>query len=408
MIQIIGRSSGSDVVIPDPTISGMHAQLIVDEMGDVYINDLNSTNGTFVNDQRISGSVKLFKGDKLRLGKANFLWEHHIQDLASPKEVVGSIGQGVPVSDHPKKGARNWVLFLVSFLIIAGAAAIFFWINERQTAQGVSKGGTAEDKNGSNGSQNENSNENSTQSKTEVTYDLSCMKDDGDLGTVDVINTGSEIQDEMINVLGPEVTPAEEMQAGEMAKEDFSRSPGLRSNDRLQRILNRLVSKLGPSPYSYEIYEVRIDEINAFTIGAKIFVATGMLNFVRSDDELAGVIGHEIYHNELGHIKKKLQIDRTARGTLGDDFGQMATEMHGFFTTPFNQKDEAYCDLHGIDLVLKAGYDPCGTVGIWERMASMEGDFNVGENMLRSHPFGEKRMQCSHHHLQSNYQQSCD
>src|SRR6266545_7455953 len=64
---VIGRDLGADVVIPDSDISGKHAALVLVD-GGIAVEDLGSTGGTFVNDQRVRGSYKLEAGDRIRLG----------------------------------------------------------------------------------------------------------------------------------------------------------------------------------------------------------------------------------------------------------------------------------------------------------------------------------------------------
>lgn len=67
----IGRSSGNDVIISDPTVSSNHAILTIDTAGGtpVYtIKDLNSTNGTYINDERLIGERKIVTSDTIRLG----------------------------------------------------------------------------------------------------------------------------------------------------------------------------------------------------------------------------------------------------------------------------------------------------------------------------------------------------
>ncbi len=63
----IGRSPQNDIVINNPHLSRQHARLI--RQKDVYLlEDLDSTNGTFVNDRRITHAVLLQPGDRIRLG----------------------------------------------------------------------------------------------------------------------------------------------------------------------------------------------------------------------------------------------------------------------------------------------------------------------------------------------------
>jgi hypothetical protein len=73
----LGRSEANDVVIPESTISAFHAFIQIDEDGNLLLQDMNSTNGSFVNGQRVpdqdSGEpVPLRSGDRVRLGSMDF------------------------------------------------------------------------------------------------------------------------------------------------------------------------------------------------------------------------------------------------------------------------------------------------------------------------------------------------
>lgn len=68
----IGRDPGNDVVLPSPGVSRFHAQ--VQRVGQRYrVEDLRSSNGTFVNDQRIEGQVWLKPDDTIRVGQYRFV-----------------------------------------------------------------------------------------------------------------------------------------------------------------------------------------------------------------------------------------------------------------------------------------------------------------------------------------------
>jgi pSer/pThr/pTyr-binding forkhead associated (FHA) protein len=64
---VLGRSSGANLVLDDEFASGRHAQ-IVPVGADWYIEDLGSTNGTFVKREKITGPVKLGTGQTVRIG----------------------------------------------------------------------------------------------------------------------------------------------------------------------------------------------------------------------------------------------------------------------------------------------------------------------------------------------------
>src|SRR3954470_18075533 len=68
---LIGRTSeGFGSLNGDPEISRRHAQISRTPEGRLYISDLGSTNGTFVNGERISGSAWLNPGDVVKLGQS--------------------------------------------------------------------------------------------------------------------------------------------------------------------------------------------------------------------------------------------------------------------------------------------------------------------------------------------------
>jgi len=67
----IGRRRSNDLVLSDNTVSGQHC-IILTEGEDIYIQDLDSTNGTFLNGKRIHEKTVLQRGDKLMLGKQEF------------------------------------------------------------------------------------------------------------------------------------------------------------------------------------------------------------------------------------------------------------------------------------------------------------------------------------------------
>jgi predicted component of type VI protein secretion system len=67
---VIGRGASCNIIFPDPEISRQHARLIQDEDGRFSIQDLGSTNGTFVNGRRISGKTLLRDGDAISLSES--------------------------------------------------------------------------------------------------------------------------------------------------------------------------------------------------------------------------------------------------------------------------------------------------------------------------------------------------
>jgi pSer/pThr/pTyr-binding forkhead associated (FHA) protein len=65
----VGRANRSDFILDAALVSRVHCRLSTDARGDLSVEDLDSTNGTFVNNQRVSGRAALSPGDRLRVGR---------------------------------------------------------------------------------------------------------------------------------------------------------------------------------------------------------------------------------------------------------------------------------------------------------------------------------------------------
>lgn len=67
----IGRKEGNNVVLAEPYVSGNHSKISIRD-NEIIIEDLNSTNGVFVNEERVRGFCKLRANDRIRIGNAVF------------------------------------------------------------------------------------------------------------------------------------------------------------------------------------------------------------------------------------------------------------------------------------------------------------------------------------------------
>ncbi len=69
----IGRGTQNDIILRDPYISKSHARITLDE-DKYFLEDLNSANGTLVNDTRVLDVVRLKDGDRIKFGQVEFLF----------------------------------------------------------------------------------------------------------------------------------------------------------------------------------------------------------------------------------------------------------------------------------------------------------------------------------------------
>jgi len=121
MILNIGRNSKNDVVISDSEVSGFHAQIVSDNDNQVFINDLNSQNGTFVNGVQITSPRQLVPGDKVKIAGCPFDWEQHVpSSQSSPENSVKNTNNPI---NTPKKKSSLMKKVIIAVLIIGGLVA---------------------------------------------------------------------------------------------------------------------------------------------------------------------------------------------------------------------------------------------------------------------------------------------
>ncbi|OFW01072.1 MAG: hypothetical protein A3I61_13850 [Acidobacteria bacterium RIFCSPLOWO2_02_FULL_68_18] len=71
-VRTLGRATGADFILDAPLISRVHCRLTALPTGELEVKDLDSTNGTFVNGQRVD-TARLAPGDRLGVGRVELL-----------------------------------------------------------------------------------------------------------------------------------------------------------------------------------------------------------------------------------------------------------------------------------------------------------------------------------------------
>ena len=148
------------------------------------------------------------------------------------------------------------------------------------------------------------------------------------------------------------------------------------------------------------------DQINAFAMpGGKVAVYTGLFKVVKSDADLAVVIGHEVAHVAAGHGNERVSQQLLATGgALALQFGisdmdssdrQMIMAAYGAGSTlgvilPYSRYHESEADEIGLLYAAKAGYDPRAAIGFWERMEAQKS--GSPPEFLSTHPSGSTRI----------------
>ena len=130
------------------------------------------------------------------------------------------------------------------------------------------------------------------------------------------------------------------------------------------QMVNRLCSSNGIKSSTIKVHVVNNKEINAFAMpGRHLVVHTGLIDFADHQEEIAGVIAHEVAHIESGHVVKKLGkeigLSILMNLTLGDIGGEVVRNALSTLTsTAYDRSLEKEADLKAVDYMLKAKMDP--------------------------------------------------
>jgi pSer/pThr/pTyr-binding forkhead associated (FHA) protein len=112
----VGRAVENDMVIEEPHVSGFHARLVQRD-GRVFIEDLGSTNGTFVNGKRVKTPMQLTQGSVVQFGtrtQVTFTLQGDLED-----RTVVAVPSALPDYVEPETAPKSerlipiWALFLV-------------------------------------------------------------------------------------------------------------------------------------------------------------------------------------------------------------------------------------------------------------------------------------------------------
>jgi len=136
----------------------------------------------------------------------------------------------------------------------------------------------------------------------------------------------------------------------------------------------------------FSVQLLESNQINGVADGRRVGVTTGAMRFVRSDDELAWLLAHEIAHNVLSH-SQNARLHAMLNAFLGATTGASSEA-----SVPFERRSlEARADYVGAFIMARAGYDVQAIKQFWRRMESLRSRENTPE-MDVSHPTTDERL----------------
>ena len=191
--------------------------------------------------------------------------------------------------------------------------------------------------------------------------------------------------------------------APQMAQQHGGLYPNQEAQDLVDKVGYRLVntSIAKETPYRYDFHLLRDPEaINAFALpGGQIFITYALFSKLENEDQLAGVLGHEIGHVVGRHSAERIAKQGLTQGIIsgvmvGSDgnAGQMAAMIANVVNMKYGRGDELESDELGVRFMIKAGYRPEEMIGVMEILKTAAGPNRTPE-FQSTHPDPENRIE---------------
>lgn len=209
------------------------------------------------------------------------------------------------------------------------------------------------------------------------------------------------------------LSPEQEMLLGQrsapqMASEFGGLYPDKQVQEAVKTVGNRLVrqSDAARSPYQYDFHVLADNRtINAFALpGGQIFITAALLERLETEDELAGVLGHEIGHVVGRHSAEQMATQELMSGLAGaatialsdpnsgNSGAYIAQYVANMMSMKYGREDELESDEFGVKYLIQAGYEPEALLQVMKVLAEGSGG-NTPPEFASTHPSPANRME---------------
>ena len=211
------------------------------------------------------------------------------------------------------------------------------------------------------------------------------------------------------------VTVTQEKQIGEEESKKVEQEMGLLKDPALTGWLDtlgqRLAKKSPRQDLSYQFHVADMVEPNAFALpGGYVYVTRGLLVLVNTEDELAGVVGHEIGHVAARHTVQRISrqgpfalVTNLVAGVtglfvplVGNIVGGVGNFAQSLVFSPYSRSQETQADEVGQEIAAKAGWDPAGLAAFLNTLGREQALVNDGPrrpSFFDSHPATPDRVE---------------
>jgi predicted Zn-dependent protease len=210
------------------------------------------------------------------------------------------------------------------------------------------------------------------------------------------------------------ISPQQEIALGlqaapQMAQQYGGLSRNAKAAAFVEKIGQQLVaqSDAAKTPYNFEFHLLADDRtINAFALpGGQIFITMGLLKRLKTEGQVAGVLGHEITHVVARHSAEQIAKQQLTQGLTGAavlatydpdnpssrNSAQVAAMIGGLINMKFGRNDELESDRYGVRFMADAGYDPRAMIGLMKILEQSAGGQRQPE-FFSTHPNPENRI----------------
>ncbi len=201
---------------------------------------------------------------------------------------------------------------------------------------------------------------------------------------------------------------ADQVKLGKQAAQDLKKKfKILPSSDERVKVLRRVASRLlqtvddSKEPWEYSFDVIDSKEINAFALpGGPTFFFSGLVNRIKTEDELAGVLAHELTHVRREHWaygyadsqKRNIGLSLILIFTKAPRaIGDLSSIGNSLYDLKFSRGHETQADEQGMDMMVAAGYNPQGMSDVFQMLRDTAKGGRPPE-FLSDHPDDKQRI----------------
>jgi len=191
--------------------------------------------------------------------------------------------------------------------------------------------------------------------------------------------------------------------APQMAQQHGGLHPNERIREHVSSVGKRLINNsiVRRSQYPFDFHILRDDRtVNAFALpGGQVFITDALYRRLENEDQLAGVIGHEIGHVIHRHGAERMASQGFIQGLIqsvmigsggNGSMAQVASVVGNYSSMSYGRDQELESDDFGVRLMMEAGYEAENLIGVMDILEEASGGSRTPE-FQSSHPSPDNR-----------------